>query len=699
MRPAAEKRGTTVKEAAEAATAVAKALLFFGAIAIVVAVVSVTLWRERHAHRVVVVVDPEAEHALRAMGSRIDLRQTFIDTLNERIRGVEHVFALSYGQLLDTRDAPDVSFKPFGLDASTGEIERIVRTLLGGDMPVSVRIELACAAAKCDDVRGDVVLVATVSDATGSERRAVPVGGSRDGLQRRVRSALDRAAHLLLERNEPLIAAVYDLNAASLHPFDDDRSRDWQHAISSALKLRDGSKKPSCIVDLVIGGSLLMRGSWADGLKLNQRAEASGDPVCAVHAASNVVYYMTSYLCNDDPRVRAFALTSATTEESSVRLRGTAGLDPLVADRIPMAALWLADMQFLLAPDAEPVRAALCSETRVVGAQNGVPTYVQTTLSRLEVALPPRPGQYVADGVLERLAWLAEFGIPRDDVAGRFRTALATMDAVDRYLPTTPLPRRLYAVRGRLATELAYAAIDTLELDAPARARFLADVGGTALDDTSNEAALRAEVGNRLAEARVDFQNALAAESGPAIEGAPTDVALGAALGDASLAVGDFRNAQDDLATTVDAFLASETPTDQIVPLAEAVGRLAMVDQRVGNCTTVKGKLPPRADPRPAQLGFDSAAWCALGSERVVRRPGLAGMLAALVEPTVRACGPIPFASDASPYATVAWLRCAHDNGPTRRRVAARVFGGNNGTATRFTIEDALDYSRPKGSG
>jgi hypothetical protein len=695
--PKPDGRAKRIGEAAEAATAVAKAVLFFGAVAIVGTIVTTTLWRDRHARHVEVSIDPEADRTLRAMGSQIDLRQTFVDVLNARIRGVEEIFALNFGKLIDTRDAPDVSFKPFGLDASTGQIAKIAHELTGAEPPTAVRIELLCPKAKCDDAGAPgASLLVTVVDRNGSERVAIPIGGVPDGLPRRLREAMRRAAALLLERAEPLIAAVYYFNVGQQRPFIDDMSRDMQRAMASALKLRGSQGQADCIANLVIGGTLFKRGTWEDGIAVEQHAARPGDVACEIHAETNIVLFLFPLVCHDDPAIRDLAARTAQEALAKIGDRDTSGLGDLVADRIPTVALRFETMKFLNGSDA--ARHAWCRGERIAsGDPSAAERHVTTALDRLSKTLPPRASQRDAQALLDDTAMFERLVVPGNALQARYRASLALMRSIEAYLPTDATPRHLLALRGDVATEIAATAVEALALDDSGRRALLHDAGIDMSDPRFDSTRLfRSILLNRLLEARVDFQNALAAAPSPGIGEAALDVELGTHLGDASLLLGDLQGAREGYTRAIDAFLSVESPVDQLMPLADAVARLATLDRRTGVCAPDASRTDIAVSPI-GRLGIALADWCSLGDAATGARPGLVGVVAALVKPSMDACNGLLVRSDA-PYAAFRWVSCIRNNDASTYRVFHSVMDERNGATLRATIEDALKGTASGGS-
>jgi hypothetical protein len=94
QQPAARPPGTEqIKAWGDAATAVLKALILMLAILAVGLVAGTAVWHDHRSHVVTVVVDPEAEKTLRALGSDLDLKKTLGDAFNERVTGMKQIEA------------------------------------------------------------------------------------------------------------------------------------------------------------------------------------------------------------------------------------------------------------------------------------------------------------------------------------------------------------------------------------------------------------------------------------------------------------------------------------------------------------------------------------------------------------------------------------------------------------------------------
>ena len=113
-------------------------------------VAGTAVWRGQHSRAVTIVVDPEFEKTLQALGSDLDLRDLRIHALNERLRGVQQIIAFQGAAgPLDATQRDAASFKPFRLDLPAGDFAHWIRDMLGTPPPEAVRVELMCAPLPC----------------------------------------------------------------------------------------------------------------------------------------------------------------------------------------------------------------------------------------------------------------------------------------------------------------------------------------------------------------------------------------------------------------------------------------------------------------------------------------------------------------------------------------------------------------------
>ena len=675
-----------------------KAMVLALAIAGAVIVAATLVWRDQRTRHLEVVVDADTDKALRALGSELDLRQAFVDALNERVRAVKEVLTLDDSNLLDTRATSTVSFKPFGLDVQGNQLTELVRVLLNSEPPALVRVELLCAPACAPSGAGSGSLLVTLSGAAGSQRVSFPVRLANPLMRRQLRMAMQRAAELLLERTEPLVAAIYYLNIAPQHVLFDEVRRDYERAAVSALKLRDAKGATSCVADLVLGVSLIQRGSLKDGLDVEKRAGKSGDPVCQVHSATNIVYALFANACNADPKVRKFAANEAAKSFEDVSGRRRVALGDKVYDRIPSSQLLVELTGLLNEPGNENARMAFCGNTRVGSpiGDNTIASGIRIMLGHVKDWMPPKASMTAEHNLLELLLRVLEAGVPREDVVARYTTAQAMSRVIDDYLPTDGHQRKLFMLHGRLAMIMASAVQDTFSMPATEKAAVLKPAGADpASVAVASDADLRTELFKRMEQAHEDFENAVESDTVAVLIEPVPDIEPLTLLGDIQFAMGEPA-ARATYERAVDAFIEADAPVDQLIALASAVTRLTVLQIAGGACRT--GAPTAATDPRWQTRAFAPKDLCALAAaNEPVAVPGLLQLVRPLVAPAIATCvarlSPSPTAAF-SVRERFALLDCLAVSGTNDPRVSVPFLADHFGSDANAAIDRALGSAR-----
>ena len=689
---------TNIKAWGEACSALLKALVLALAIGIVAAVAGTAIWRDQRARHVLISVDAETEKALRALGSELDLRQVLVDSLNDEVRGVQAIVALNYPQLVDAGNTGEVSFKPFGLDATTGQLTQIFREVMGSKPHASVRVELMCAPLPCASQAADGArLLVTISDGDGSQRVTFPIRTAQPALRRSLRKAMQRSAELLLERSQPMIASVYHFNAAAQRRFIDDYVRDHRNAMGAALRVRSADGTATCVANLVIGGSLMRRGSIEDGLRVERQAGEAADPVCRIHAATNLVVLLANP-CDEDPLRRSAAFEQARQAMAPLATASTSGVGELVRDRIPASELFIAQWASLLRPGNEAVRVAYCGGSTVAsaGAGNTIAADVMAMLKTLPGTLPPRPTQQASHGTLEGLVRLYEAGIPASDGVTRIAVAREIMRTIDLYLASDPWPRGLFLLRGRMAMAMAHAEFDAFGLAPAARRAALAaagtDVAAPGFDEFRG---LVNEFIQRSSQARVDFENALVAGTAAPLVDPPREIEAWTRLGDAQLLSGNPHGAAQTYGRAVDAFVDADAPVDEVIDLAKAIARLAVLHAASGACRTPAPLAP--ADAAWRRRGFTPGDLCKLAAGDAATtaatdvKPTLIDAIRPLLLPAMT-CAALPLAVGKPSFGRDAFAlhECLQGRGADVPSVAQAFALSQSGSAVDAAVERAL---------
>ena len=692
-------RAALIKAWADAATAVLKALILLLAILAVGLVAGTAVWRGQHSRAVTIMVDPESEKTLQALGSDLDLRESLIDALNERLRGVQQIIAFQGAAgLLDATQRDTVSFNPFGLDPPAGDIAHWIRDMLGTSTPEAVRVELMCAPLPCTASGATQgMLLVTLSGPGGSHRVSYPIPLANPGLRRALHQAMQQSATLLLEKAEPIIASIYDVNAQTQAVFPDEKRQDLERAEGEALNAR-GTGKDICATDVMIGLSLVWRGLLQEGIAAEMRAANSADFTCQVHAKTNIVFMLSSFaLCDPSPKTRKETYALARQVQDRLSKLDRSQVDDLVYYRIPTGALDLDIVKAITELSDEKVRTAFCNGARIAppGAHGDLDEHIRVILDKMLKLLPPSQSPYFVLGVLVPLRQALEVGVPREDVIGRWITAHKMINAIDTYTLADRHPRRLFLEQGELAMDAALAAHAALALPS---AEKLSTLKATGVDLVTTEATpdalLQTEISHDLSTGRVAFENAIVTDTTTPFQQS-SDIETLTLLGDALFAIGDIPGAQDAYARAVDAFIKDDEPLDQIILLARAAAHWASLRVASGGC---RPNAPPDAtwETRWGQLGAGTHDVCALDQPKgEAERPALFGIIRPLVADAIKRCAQSALARAPKDWsldqdARFAMLECLRSSGPDDLSLRSHFINDQTGATVEAKIENAL---------
>ena len=692
-------RAALIKAWADAATAVLKALILLLAILAVGLVAGTAVWRGQHSRAVTIMVDPESEKTLQALGSDLDLRESLIDALNERLRGVQQIIAFQGAAgLLDATQRDTVSFNPFGLDPPAGDIAHWIRDMLGTSTPEAVRVELMCAPLPCTASGATQgTLLVTLSGPGGSHRVSYPIPLANPGLRRALHQAMQQSATLLLEKAEPIIASIYDVNAQTQAVFPDEKRQDLERAEGEALNAR-GTGKDICATDVMIGLSLVWRGLLQEGIAAEMRAANSADFTCQVHAKTNIVFMLSSFaLCDPSPKTRKETYALARQVQDRLSKLDRSQVDDLVYYRIPTGALDLDIVKAITELSDEKVRTAFCNGARIAppGAHGDLDEHIRVILDKMLKLLPPSQSPYFVLGVLVPLRQALEVGVPREDVIGRWITAHKMINAIDTYTLADRHPRRLFLEQGELAMDAALAAHAALALPS---AEKLSTLKATGVDLVTTEATpdalLQTEISHDLSTGRVAFENAIVTDTTTPFQQS-SDIETLTLLGDALFAIGDIPGAQDAYARAVDAFIKDDEPLDQIILLARAAAHWASLRVASGGC---RPNAPPDAtwETRWGQLGAGTHDVCALDQPKgEAERPALFGIIRPLVADAIKRCAQSALARAPKDWsldqdAQFAMLECLRSSGPDDLSLRSHFINDQTGATVEAKIENAL---------
>ncbi len=692
-------RAALIKAWADAATAVLKALILLLAILAVGLVAGTAVWRGQHSRAVTIMVDPESEKTLQALGSDLDLRESLIDALNERLRGVQQIIAFQGAAgLLDATQRDTVSFNPFGLDPPAGDIAHWIRDMLGTSTPEAVRVELMSAPLPCTASGATQgTLLVTLSGPGGSHRVSYPIPLANPGLRRALHQAMQQSATLLLEKAEPIIASIYDVNAQTQAVFPDEKRQDLERAEGEALNAR-GTGKDICATDVMIGLSLVWRGLLQEGIAAEMRAANSADFTCQVHAKTNIVFMLSSFaLCDPSPKTRKETYALARQVQDRLSKLDRSQVDDLVYYRIPTGALDLDIVKAITELSDEKVRTAFCNGARIAppGAHGDLDEHIRVILDKMLKLLPPSQSPYFVLGVLVPLRQALEVGVPREDVIGRWITAHKMINAIDTYTLADRHPRRLFLEQGELAMDAALAAHAALALPSAEKLSTLKATGVDLVTTVATpDALLQTEISHDLSTGRVAFENAIVTDTTTPFQQS-SDIETLTLLGDALFAIGDIPGAQDAYARAVDAFIKDDEPLDQIILLARAAAHWASLRVASGGC---RPNAPPDAtwETRWGQLGAGTHDVCALDQPKgEAERPALFGIIRPLVADAIKRCAQSALARAPKDWsldqdARFAMLECLRSSGPDDLSLRSHFINDQTGATVEAKIENAL---------
>jgi hypothetical protein len=699
-----------IKAWGDAVTAVLKALILTLAI-LAVGVVAVTVvWHDQHRRAITIVVDPEAEKTLRALGADLDLRTSLVDALNERVRGVQQIITdQGSAGLLGAAHSDSLSLKPFAVDPPGGDIAQLIREVLGAPPPDVVEVELMCEPLSCTASGATQgALLVTLSGASGSREDSYPIPLVNPGLRRALHQAMQQSANLLLERAAPVIASIYDVNAQAQAVFPDEKRQDLERVEGDALAAR-GTGKDNCAADVMIGLSLVWRGLLQDGIAAEMRAADSSDLTCQVHAKTNIVFMLSSFaLCDPSPKTRKETYDLARQVQDGLSKLERSKIDNLAYYRIPTGGLDLDIVQAITELGDEKVRTAFCNGARSAspGAGADMNDRIRLILDQMLKLLPPSQSPYFVLGVLVPLRQALEVGVPREDVIGRLVTAHQMINAIDIYTQTGKHPRRLFLEQGELAIDAALAAHTALAQPSTEKQTTLKAVGiDLASTGAAPDALLQTEISQDLSTARVAFENAIVTDSTVPFE-QPSDIETLTLLGDALFVIGDLPAAQDQYARAVDAFIKYDEPLNQIVLLARAAAHWASLRVASGGCRA--NAAPDGAwEKRWGQLGAGAHDICAIDQPKgEAGHPALFGIIRPLVTDAIKRCAQTPPATLATSAALApeakarewhldqdarfAMIDCLRSSGPDDLNLRSHFINDQTGAAVESKIENAL---------
>ncbi len=678
-------------------TALLKSLLLIVAILVVAIVAGSVALRDEPSRHIEVQIDTETEGTLRSLGSDLDIRQALVDALNERLHGVKKIVRLQGLEKVVSHEQADAfSFRPFGIDVSTSDITRMMRTVKGSPAPMAARVDLMCAPRPCTEAGvTEGQLVVTLSGPRGGSRVSYRVPLVNPALRRSLHKAMQRTADLLLDLNQPLVASIFFLNRQDVLP--DELQDNLSRAEGSALRSRTAGDETNCMVDLVIGVSLIRRNRWPDGIAAEERAAGTSDVTCQVQAWTNIVFSLAPHaFCSPWKPFRDFASDQVRRALKAIPKVQPSVVGDLVYNRIPTAQLDLEILDTISQPGHEKTREAFCN-----GATRPPPD-IQTSsaeplaaiLQHTKDLLPP--GGHLQNEehfVLELLRRLLRVATPIDDPLGRLLVGRKMKQTIDIYLLTDRHPRLLFLTQGKLAMDLAWAAHDALALTSAEKRAALKDALQAEQPFDDLDATLRWKIVDDLASARVAFENAAVTDSEGKLVEPSSDIGPLVLLGDALLAAGDISGAESAYMRAVDAFAEGDEEASQLTEFAGVVARWAALRVANGACAT-SAVTDPSWEQHWARLGGGPHDICAFDKvDKAATQPSILAMIRPIVADAIERCVPktgLPSSWQSDPAQLFALVDCLHSARPdVQRALEARIT--HSAAAVDSAIERALN--------
>ncbi|HET6182927.1 MAG TPA: hypothetical protein VFA03_04970 [Acetobacteraceae bacterium] len=696
---------------ADTVFALLKALLTLGISAVVIGAAAMLITRDLNRRTITVSVNKDAEKLLADLGTPLDLRLMLVEDVNARIAAVTNIVKLSaFSGLLASDQATPVSFKPFGLDADSDDLTRLVRNVLNIPPASSVQIDLVCARTPCTGGAGTPLnLVVDIKGGVVAEQRLtfqLPV--INPGLRHGIREAMERSSERLLESVEPLLASVYYFNRSYGPDVPGEEQRqNLRRSVAAAYAGRRGGTQ-GCLADIMLGAASLIRGQVLAGASLLQQVATAPDSsiTCRVHGRTNISLFLTlPAFCTVDPgmRGRLFKLV----EDQLAALDGLQGMSPEETDRVTAIKAQVETAKSFSGAVPDQGRLTVCQglDPAVGGAPDDAAyDALLKTVSDWSERLPPVTDDPEANNGAARAIALTlvtlEPAIAHNDFYNRARIGWAISRFAERYLRFTDHPRQFFLAQGRALEDAGLAELAAAGLS-PNQALGLFRRLWPEQDPRPGVAAMLHQLGlGDLAAAAIAFDNAAATTGvNPLEPESASDLEPLVLLGDAELAMGNPVLARENYARAAALFVERDEPRAEFMWVVRAMTHWAVLRIRSGACDAGSGAPDPEWGTLMTELGAASDGnICVLRSAEPapageLRKLGLIGSLTELVAPAIRGC----WNSDAEdPPGTPADARdrqtlfCLRRTGPDSPK-AARAFLDAN---TFETLDAMLNGNR-----
>lgn len=577
-----------IKEWSEAATMLLKAILYGIGIVVVVTVISTVIWRHVNSHVLVLESTPLADKTLRALGADVNLRLAVGDAINERINSISQIVLPRGLNLAEEGSNEDFSLRPIHLEGSTGDITRLFDFVFGRPSRPTIGLDIYCGSTDCLKQSGTGMrLVVSLPGSDGFRLASFPLEGSESTLNRSLHKAIGDAADTVLERYEPLPASVWFLDRpGAFAGFVDQFNPDLIRAVGAAAASRQ-SKNAGCLPDLVVGWSLMVRGEFEAGRKVEMRAANSSDLRCPVQAYTNIVFALIPYALNsNDKRLRQYAtdhLEEANTRLTELHLK-PGKIDDLNYYRVPAAALDVkvaeilqrtGRLYFIVRPPRGP-------------RENDTANELESILNAGLIA-PPGKQPQLRHGTIGILVDALRTGVQRENIKDRLHLAKALMDVIQSDESLETKPRALFMLEGKLATEMGVAANDALIDETKDQAELIKLAQAIDPDDSFKTLEPNERINflyaRSMMNAAVAFENALATEGLPTLVEQFSSVDAVTKLGDAHYAADLPTAAGSDYAKAASMFVQMDEPVGEAGRLVVAMAHWAAMQEDMGACS------------------------------------------------------------------------------------------------------------------
>jgi len=680
-KPHPDSRAERAKNWADAAYALVKTILLFLAGAALIIVSTVAVWRDLRHRRITVAIDPQAEKLLLDHAIEFDLPSVLVDDVNAKITGVnEIVKSQAFENVLGTNTPDAVSFKPFGLDISTGDITGLVRNILGIPPEFVVQIGISCSPAPCAAAatpsapRESLTLFVKSQGPTNTQSLSYPLPSAGAGLRRGLREALEQTSKTVLLQADPLLASDFFLNEPLWTIFFDKAVLDESRAAAAVFGPHPNTPDSNCLGEVIFDGSAFQRGdpqAMPDLERMDARSGLSN--TCRMLVQTNLALFNVDTARCTPPERRAAGFRAANAALNSLKDIPRRAMSDQEHLRIVSIGLQSDIIQAFSSLMDDDSRDFLCWHPATTSQANVQPidyTRIVRLIDRIPQRLPPEKDHLPIHNVVYVLSWIHGVTAAHSDLPSRYLVSRQMVRLIQLYLPTDQHPRQLFLAEGRAWTDMAAAALRAQALPDGQQRQFLQAIGwspGRAIAPT-----LRYIFQSSLDSAVVAFENAAATSPMPPPLEPASAMEPQVMLGDAFYAAGNEPQAKNAYADAIRQFAQEDEPPDELLWLAKAAARWAAILSHEGNCKTSSPRIADWDNvwiPLGAAPDHDLCRFAQPGSppSAELDKFGVMGLVYPLIAESVRQCAN-PDQAATGNLSTVSdrmkLLDCLHTTGP-----------------------------------